>query len=73
MAKYQIIIKPKAESDLLKIEKPGDKSTIEKLETIILELADHPYTGTGQPEKQKHHLTGYWSRRLNKKTGSYTK
>jgi hypothetical protein len=36
MAKYQIIVKPKAESDFLKIEKSGDKSSIKKLETIIL-------------------------------------
>jgi toxin YoeB len=37
------------------------------LETIILELASHPYTGVGQPEPLKHDLSGYWSRRINKK------
>jgi toxin YoeB len=67
MEKYQIIVKPKAESDFLKIERSGDKSSIKKLETIILELESHPYTGVGQPEQLKHHLTGYWSRRINKK------
>ena len=65
MEKYQIIVKPKAESDLLKIEKSGDKSTIKKVETIVLELANHPYTGSGQPEQLKYNLSGYWSRRLN--------
>ncbi len=67
MAKYQIIVKPKAESDFLKIEKSGDKSSIKKLETIILELETHPYSGIGHPEALKHHLSGYWSRRINKK------
>ena len=67
MAKYQIIVKPKAESDFLKIEKSGDKSSIKKLETIILELESHPFHGIGQPEALKHHLSGYWSRRINKK------
>jgi toxin YoeB len=27
----------------------------------------HPETGTGKPEKLKFELTGYWSRRINKK------
>jgi toxin YoeB len=67
MGKYQIIVKPKAEQDFLKIEKSGDKSTIKKLEKIIIELTESPYTGIGQPEQLKHHLTGYWSRRLNQK------
>jgi len=67
MGKYQIIVKPKAERDILKIEKSGDKATIHKLEKIIIELSLHPFTGIGQPEPLKHHLSGYWSRRLNKK------
>jgi len=53
--------------DFQKIFISGDKSIIKKLETIISELADHPYTGTGNPEKLKHNLAGYWSRRINKK------
>jgi toxin YoeB len=73
MGKSGLEIDKAAKNDFDKIYKSGDKSTIKKVETIILELADHPYTGTGQPEKLKHHLTGYWSRRLNKKTGSSTK
>jgi toxin YoeB len=34
---------------------------------ILLELENHPTTGTGKPELLKHELSGYWSRRLNKK------
>ncbi|MFN8339254.1 MAG: Txe/YoeB family addiction module toxin [Saprospiraceae bacterium] len=41
--------------------------TIKKLEKITIELTESPYTGIGQPEQLKHHLTGYWSRRLNQK------
>lgn len=67
MAKYQIIVKPKAETDFLKIERSGDKSSIKKLETIILELAENPCSGSGQPEQLKYDLSGYWSRRINKK------
>ncbi|MBS3739342.1 MAG: Txe/YoeB family addiction module toxin [Psychroflexus sp.] len=27
----------------------------------------HPYSGSGNPEQLKHNLSGFWSRRLNKK------
>jgi toxin YoeB len=30
-------------------------------------LAEHPAMGTGQVERLKGDLSGYWSRRLNKK------
>ena len=67
MGKYQIIIKPKAELDFLKIEKSGDKSSIRKLETLISELEEHPFSGSGKPEQLNHNLSSYWSRRINKK------
>ena len=40
---------------------------IKKIDKIVKELNEHPHTGTGNPEKLKHDLSGYWSRRLNKK------
>ncbi|WP_089081713.1 Txe/YoeB family addiction module toxin [Flavobacterium branchiophilum] len=33
----------------------------------VKELEIHPTTGIGNPELLKHHLSGYWSRRINKK------
>lgn len=41
MEKYQIIVKQKAESDLLKIEKSGDKSMIKK-DRIIYQVLEEP-------------------------------
>lgn len=60
-------LKETAKKDLLKIHKARNKSTINKLEKIFKELSDHPTYGTGNPEKLKHQLSGFWSRRLNKK------
>jgi len=37
------------------------------VEQIISELYDHPEIGTGKPERLKFDLTGYWSRRINRK------
>ena len=67
MGKFEIVLKPKAQKDFSRIEKSGQKSVIKKLEKMVLELSEHPKTGTGKPEKLKFELSGLWSRRLNKK------
>jgi toxin YoeB len=67
MGKFELKIDDQAKEDFAKIRKSGDQATIKKLEKIILELSEHPKTGIGNPEPLKHHLTGFWSRRLNKK------
>jgi toxin YoeB len=67
MGKFRIEVDKVAKQDFDKIYRSGDRSTIKKLETIILELASHPYTGVGHPEALKHHLSRYWSRRIIKK------
>jgi len=67
MGKYFVDITEKAEYDILKIRKSGNKGDINKLNKIIAELALYPTIGTGNPEQLKHHLSGFWSRRINKK------
>ena len=67
MGKYQIIIKATAEKDLSKHKKSGDLASKKKIIKILNELKDHPYTGSGNPEPLKFELSGYWSRRINKK------
>ncbi len=47
--------------------KSGKQTDIRKLENILEELKIHPTTGLGKPEPLKYELSGYWSRRLNKK------
>ncbi len=69
MGKFEVILSNKAKSDLLAIQKSGDKASIKKVETIISELYIHPETGTGKPERLKFELAGYRSRRIKKKTG----
>jgi toxin YoeB len=38
-----------------------------KIDQLLNELINHPSTGTGQPEKLKHELSGKFSRRINRK------
>lgn len=67
MTKYIVKFEDKALQDIRKITKSGNKSDKNKLENILEELKSHPFIGSGQPEQLKHNLSGYWSRRINKK------
>jgi toxin YoeB len=67
MGKFRIIVSDTAKKDFLRIQKSGDKASIRKVELMIAELYEHPETGTGKPERLKFDLTGYWSRRINRK------
>ena len=41
------------------------KTLLKKLEKLLLELRQHPSTGTGQIEILKHYKEETWSRRIN--------
>ena len=53
-------------NDIAELKKSGNKATIAKIERLLLELREHPTTGTGQVEALKDNLSGFWSRRIDK-------
>ncbi|MEN9323814.1 MAG: hypothetical protein RL699_1594 [Bacteroidota bacterium] len=67
MGKFRIEITKLAQQHLAKHYKSGNKSTIKKIEKMLIELSETPYSGIGNPEALKWELTGYWSRRINQK------
>jgi toxin YoeB len=67
MGKYQVILKPTAEKHLSLHKKTGNKAVMNKIQILIAELEEHPYTGTGQPEQLKYELARFWSRRITQK------
>ena len=67
MARFRVIIRKTAEEHIRAIYKSGDKSSINKIKTIIQDLEEHPFEGVGKPEALKYDLKGYWSRRVNQK------
>lgn len=42
-----------------------DKQTFKRINQLIQEIQREPSTGIGKPERLKHALSGYWSRRIN--------
>jgi toxin YoeB len=54
MGKFRVKIEKTAENAIKTHLKSGNKSRIKKIEIILLELSEHPSTGTGQPEQLKY-------------------
>jgi toxin YoeB len=65
--KYLIVFEDLAQNHIEKLKKSGDISSLKKLNKILNELEIHPRIGLGNPEQLKYQLSGYWSRRINKK------
>ena len=64
---FVLYITDKALEDIQYHKKSGNKVILHKLNTLLEEITEHPFTGTGKPEVLKHNLSGLWSRRINKK------
>jgi toxin YoeB len=42
-----------------------DKHILKRINLLIKDIQRDPFSGLGKPEPLKHHLTGFWSRRIN--------
>jgi toxin YoeB len=62
---FEIEFTERANLDIEKHKKAGNKAVLNKILAFLEELTQHPFTGTGKPEPLKHKLTGLWSRRIN--------
>ena len=64
---YVVYLSEQAKTELATIKRSGDKKTIKKIANLLIELQEHPRTGTGQVEHLKHFVyKETWSRRINK-------
>ncbi len=43
-----------------------DKQKVKRINALIKDIKRHPFDGLGDPEPLKHHLSGFWSRRIDK-------
>lgn len=63
---YILYFTDKSKEDIDFFKKSGNKSVLKKLFSLLEELYEHPFTGTGKPEQLKYQLSNQWSRRINK-------
>jgi len=64
---YNLLFSKNALDDIQSHRKSGYRAILMKIDQLLNELINHPSTGTGQPEKLKHELSGKFSRRINRK------
>ncbi|MDR3695354.1 Txe/YoeB family addiction module toxin [Mucilaginibacter sp.] len=67
MGQFKLKIEELAEKHLKLHLKSGDKGSIKKIEKILIELTETPYSGIGNPEPLRYELSGFWSRKINQK------
>lgn len=64
---YEIEIPDEFSDDIRAHKKAGQKTVLAKINVLIDELREHPYSSTGTPEPLKYDKKGQWSRRITKK------
>lgn len=42
-----------------------DRNMLRRINRLIHEIMNDPFSGAGKPEPLRHGLSGYWSRRIN--------
>jgi len=62
---YKVLFTIKANEDIEKIERSGNKKLLKKLRSLLAELREHPKNGTGKPELLKYYTEPTWSRRIS--------
>jgi len=62
---YELEFTEDALADIDRLKKTGDKKLLEKLFKLLLELREHPLTGTGKIERLKYYHEETWSRRIS--------
>lgn len=58
-----ILFAPTAWEDYLHWQ-ATDRKMLKRVNALIKEAQRSPYEGIGKPEPLRHHLAGYWSRRI---------
>lgn len=41
-----------------------DRRTLTRVDRLIADIIEHPFTGIGKPEPLRYEWSGYWSRRI---------
>ncbi len=61
----EIILAPAALEDLEYWKRINNAAILKRIELLLADIAEHPFTGIGRPEHLKFDLAGKWSRRIN--------
>jgi toxin YoeB len=62
---YRIVLSEGAQKDYSYWVKSGNIPIVKRINALLTNMAESPYTGIGKPEALKYSLSGKWSRRIN--------
>ena len=62
----EIVYTLEAKEDIDYWKKTGDSARLKKIKSLLENILETPFTGTGKPEPLKYNLTGAWSRRIDR-------
>jgi toxin YoeB len=60
----EVFYAAKAKEDRAHWER-NDRAMITRIEALIADIQEHPFSGLGKPEPLKYQWAGFWSRRIN--------
>ncbi len=63
---YQLEFTEKALEDIEFFKKTGNIKLLKKIYLLLDQITQTPFEGIGKPEPLKHHLSGFWSRRIDR-------
>ena len=63
---YRIVFTKTAREEVSQFEK-SEPQVFKKIEKLLMELVENPYTGTGKPKQLSGDRAGQWSRRITQK------
>ena len=66
MGKYKLRLSDEAMKSYQNY-KQKDKKTFERILSLLKNMEETPFSGIGKPEPLKYDLSGFWSRRIDKK------
>lgn len=66
MGKYKLRLSDEAMKSYQNY-KQKDKKTFERILSLLKNMQETPFSGIGKPEPLKYDLSGFWSRRIDKK------
>jgi toxin YoeB len=59
----KILFTPEGSDDYLWFQQ-NDNAGLKRINLLIKAIQRDPFEGVGKPEPLKHHLSGFWSRRI---------
>ena len=62
---FKIVLSEQAKKDYAYFVNSGNINAVRKIVSLLKEMEEHPFSGTGKPEPLKFDLAGCWSRRIN--------